>query len=282
LTVCIAETSARQFPVITLGCYFYRMTDPRPASTADRHRGPIVEAAFKLLSEQGRDAVSTRSVSAAAGVQAPVIYRLFGDKNGLLDAVAAYGFALHLAEKKRLKPSDDPVEDLRAGWDLNVAFALDNPALYALIWGEPRPGAPMAAAQEGYKVLRDSVHRVAEAGRLCVSEDLAAQMLQAAGCGTALALLSLEPGQRDSMLSTANREAMIAAVTSSVPPAWDDTGSVGPARTALTLRAVLPRISVLTASESALLGEWLDRIAQTAGRRWQSGQPLPEEVPISS
>src|SRR5580698_8952994 len=158
------------------------MIDQRPAATGERHRGRIIEAAFKLLTEQGRDAVSTRSVSAAAGVQAPVIYRLFGDKNGLLDAVAAHGFSAHLAQKKTLEPSDDPVEDLRAGWDLNISFVLANPALYALIYGDPRPGAPMAAAQDGQQILRDSVHRVAEAGRLRISEDLAAQMVHAAGC----------------------------------------------------------------------------------------------------
>jgi AcrR family transcriptional regulator len=45
----------------------------------------------------GPDAVSTWAVSAAAGVQPPVIYRLFGDKNGLLDAVASYGFESYLS-----------------------------------------------------------------------------------------------------------------------------------------------------------------------------------------
>ncbi|WP_338419811.1 TetR family transcriptional regulator [Streptomyces klenkii] len=32
--------------------------------------------------------MTTRAVAAAAGVQAPAIYRLFGDKDGLLEAVA--------------------------------------------------------------------------------------------------------------------------------------------------------------------------------------------------
>jgi AcrR family transcriptional regulator len=36
----------------------------------------------------GRRAVTTRAVAAGAGVQAPTIYRLFGDKDGLLDALA--------------------------------------------------------------------------------------------------------------------------------------------------------------------------------------------------
>jgi AcrR family transcriptional regulator len=247
------------------------MIDQRPAATSERHRRRIVEAAFKLLTEQGRDAVSTRSVSAAAGVQAPVIYRLFGDKNGLLDAVAAYGFAAHLGQKKTLKPSDDPVGDLRAGWDLNISFALANPALYALIYGDPRPGAPMAAAQEGQRILRESVHRVAEAGRLRVSEDLAAQMVHAAGCGTALALLSQPAGQRDAALSRANREAVMAAIITDGASAQTDTGTVDPVTTAVALRAVLPRTSALTKSERALLDEWLERLAE-AGQKSSAGR----------
>jgi AcrR family transcriptional regulator len=57
--------------------------DPR-SSTRDR----IVDVAADLLRAEGRTAVTTRAVAEAAGVQAPTIYRLFGDKEGLLDAVA--------------------------------------------------------------------------------------------------------------------------------------------------------------------------------------------------
>jgi AcrR family transcriptional regulator len=110
--------------------------DPALHPSAPLSRGPA--AASDLLKQRGRDAVSTRTVSAAAGVQAPVIYRLFGDKEGLLDAIAVHGYATHLAHKKALARTEDPVDDLRAGWEQNISFALANPSLYALIWGEPR------------------------------------------------------------------------------------------------------------------------------------------------
>src|SRR3954465_9240110 len=105
-----------------------------------RHR--IVAAALRLLEHGGPDAVSTRAVSTAAGVQAPTIYRLFGDKQGLLDAVAAQGFASYLATKTATEPSDDPVQDLRDGWDLHVGLGLAHPALYALMYGGAPPGPP--------------------------------------------------------------------------------------------------------------------------------------------
>jgi AcrR family transcriptional regulator len=48
--------------------------------------------------------VTTRSVALAAGVQPPTIYRLFGDKDGLLDAVAEHGFAHYAANKRPADP----------------------------------------------------------------------------------------------------------------------------------------------------------------------------------
>ena len=51
-------------------------------------RARILRAATELLATGGRDAVTTRAVSAAAGVQPPTIYRHFGDMQGLFEAVA--------------------------------------------------------------------------------------------------------------------------------------------------------------------------------------------------
>ncbi|MCQ0009372.1 TetR/AcrR family transcriptional regulator [Actinomadura madurae] len=112
------------------------MKDTDPDGPRDR----ILAATAKLLAEGGREAVSTRAVSAAAGVQAPTLYRLFGDKQGLLDAVAAEGFAAYLDSKTVQEPTGDPVDVLRAGWDLHIEFGLANPALYLVMY-EPRPGA---------------------------------------------------------------------------------------------------------------------------------------------
>ncbi|MDJ0345709.1 TetR/AcrR family transcriptional regulator [Streptomyces sp. H10-C2] len=81
--------------------------------------------------------MTIRSVSNAAGVQAPTIYRLFGDQQRLLDAVAAHGFTTYLSGKTNVKPSADPIEDLRSDWDLHVNFGLANPGLYSLMYGRP-------------------------------------------------------------------------------------------------------------------------------------------------
>lgn len=227
------------------------------AAPTDSNRDRIISAAARLLAEGGREAVSTRAVSAAAGLQAPAIYRLFGDKQGLLDAVAAHGFAAHLKAKSDVRPGDDPVEDLRAGWALNIGFALANPVLYGLMYGDPRPGATPPAAVAAFEHLTSYMRRIAEAGRLRVAEERAARLVHAAGSGVALSLIATPEDQRDLAVSDMAREAVIAAVTTDTPA----HAAPGPAGAAVALRAALPQTSALTGGERGLLEEWLDRLA---------------------
>jgi AcrR family transcriptional regulator len=229
-------------------------------TAADGHRERIVAAAARLLAEGGPGAVSTRAVSAAAGVQPPTIYRLFGDKQGLLDAVVAHGFTAYLTSKSALEPTGDPVEDLRAGWDLHVGLGLANPALYTLMYGRYRPGETSPAAAAAFEILAKHIRRIAEAGRLRVPEDRAAALVHAAGSGTTLTLIATSEDRRDPELSRTAREAVIAAITTDAPAA----AGPGAVAAAVTLRALLPQTNALTAAERDLMQEWLDRIASPA------------------
>jgi AcrR family transcriptional regulator len=225
-------------------------------------RARIVEAAAVLLTEGGRDAVSTRAVCAAAGVQAPTIYRIFGDKQGLLDAVAGHGFATYLRDKADQEVTDDPVDDLRRGWDLHIGFGLAQPAFYTLIYGDIRPGVEPPAARRAAEVLAVKVQRIAAAGRLRVSEERAAHLVHAAGCGMTLTLIALPPERRDLTLSTVARESILATVTTDGPPPQRaDDELIG---RAVALRTVVRGAAALTPAEQCLLTEWLDRISTGA------------------
>ena len=228
-------------------------------------RGRIVRAAAGLLVEGGREAVTTRAIAAAAGVQAPTIYRQFGDMRGLLDEVASFGFARYLRDKTSRERAEDPVEDLRRGWDLHVGFGLENPAFYKLMYGDPRPGAEPTAAREANEILHGLVQRVAESGRLRIGVEQAARMIHAAGMGVVLSLIAAEPGDRDPALSEATREAILAAVTTdAAPDAATDRDRVS--GRAVALKAVLPVPPAgFTPSENALLSEWLDRLIYRRG-----------------
>ena len=124
-------------------------------------RDVIIDAATQLIASGGRDAATTRAVAKAAGVQAPTIYRMFGDKDGLLDAVAEQGFAEYVAQKARKKPHADPVQDLRDGWDTHVTFSLANPGLFAIMTGDSHLRRGSSAFASGIDVLKSaySPHR---------------------------------------------------------------------------------------------------------------------------
>jgi len=48
-------------------------------------------------------------------------------------------------------------DNLRTGWDLHVEFGLANPVIYALMFGEPRPGPRSPAAEAACALVRDSL-----------------------------------------------------------------------------------------------------------------------------
>ncbi|WP_250009295.1 TetR/AcrR family transcriptional regulator [Actinoplanes sp. M2I2] len=229
---------------------------PDETSPTGVNRDRILRAAEELLAQGGPEAVGTRAVSGAAGVQAPTIYRIFGDKQGLLDAVASAGFQRYLTGPQAPEPTEDPLEDLRAGWDQHIGFALANPYLYALVYGEPsrHENSPTTAAAA--RVVAAKVHRLAERGLLSMSEERATQLLLAAGSGTALTLIGTPMEQRDLSLSHTVREACIAALT--VPAPAVPTGNLVGA--AVALRADLQEMPEFSSGEKALLAEWLDRI----------------------
>jgi AcrR family transcriptional regulator len=225
-----------------------------------RHR--ILAAAAALIAQGGRDAATTRAVSAAAAVQAPTIYRLFGDKDGLLAAVAEHVFATYVVDKAQAVDDDpDPVQALRLGWDTHVAFGLAHPDLFRILSTDPRPPTPAMIA--GQQVLAGRINAIARGGRLRIPEERALGLLQAAGIGTVLTLLGLPPDQRDPGLSVAMREAVLGTMIGPMV--------TGGQTAAVTLRAGLDDTGVLSPGETLLLRELLDRIAN-AGQ--VSAQPI--------
>ncbi|MDT8912839.1 TetR/AcrR family transcriptional regulator [Amycolatopsis sp. PS_44_ISF1] len=225
--------------------------------TPQTSRERVLAAAAELLVSEGREGLSTRAVSAAAGIQPPTLYRLFGDKDGLLEAVAAYGFERFLESKRATPPSADPVEDLRRGWDQNCDFGLTQPEFYVLMYTESRPGQASPALREGIGILRRKVAKVAEAGRLRMSVERAVRLVHSTGMGVVLSLIATPPPERDLELSAIARENVLGLIVSDEPSA----PVTGPAARAAALRASLAGTKVLSEGERLLMQEWLDRIA---------------------
>ena len=239
--------------------------DVSAAAPSASHRDRILKAAMVLLAKGGRDALTTRALAEAARVQPPVLYRLFSDKAGLLNAVADYGFGVYMAKKRPPVSIEDPVEALRAGWRLHIQFGLTHPELYLLMYADPHPGTESWAAERSHRMLRDHMGRVAAAGRLRVSEERGAHLFHAAACGTVMTLLGMTGEQRDMSLSEAACDAALAAMVTDQPV----LPAPAVAAAAITLRALVTGAqeehssepNVFTEAERALLVEWLDRLA---------------------
>ncbi|MGW6744350.1 TetR/AcrR family transcriptional regulator [Streptomyces sp. NPDC055025] len=235
-------------------------------------RTRILEVAAELLAKSPNGDISTRAVCDAAQVGAPVLYRQFGDKEGLLSAVVDYGFDAYLATKRLREPGTDPIEDLRDGWDTHVAFALANPNLYRLM-NSPSMRKPPASALESHRILTRDLERAAARGLLRISPELAAQMVMSANVGVALTLVSRPATFTDPDMSRRVRDAVHTAVFTPgamydqapavASPASDGSAAETPVAAA-RLGALLrrsPPSAVLTPAETALLSEWLERVA---------------------
>jgi AcrR family transcriptional regulator len=248
-----------------------------PRSSRPDAQARILRAAIKLLASGGRSAVTTRAVSAAAGVQPPTIYRHFGDMQGLLDVAARETMAVHMREQATRSLANDPVEDLRRGWDLHIAFGLAHPDAFALLYS-PSVAASVSAIHEAVEILQGFVARIAEAGRLRVDVAHATNLIHAAGTGVTITLASTPPEQRDPRLSETLREAILTAIiapSSTEPPNRGAEATAAAERVAIhaiALRALLNKArGDLSLAERQLLNDWLDRLAMTGS----SGTPAP-------
>ena len=222
-------------------------------------RSLIIEAAAELIAQSPSGDVSTRAVCEAAGVQQPVLYRLFGDKDGLLAATVDHVWDQYLETKRAAEKSADPLRDLLAGWDSHVAFALAHPNAYKLMFAPALRSMP-EAAQEALRILRAVLERLAAQGRMRIAPGIAAQMVMTATNGVALALITRPELYPDAGLSTLVRDAMVQAIL--LDPAADTAAHDARTAAATTLLASLDDLTPepFTPAESALLGQWLTQI----------------------
>ena len=220
-------------------------------------RARVLDAASRIIAGGGIVALTTRAVASAAAVPAPTLYRLFGDKRGLLNALAEHGQAAFIADKAAMSPHPDPVQNLANAWDSYVAFGLAQPAVFAIMNEVGTPVSESPAMLAGIAILRERVERIARAGRLRMPVERAVALIHAAGVGTVTTLLALPEDERDPQLSPTMRDAALASIVTSSPKRDDaDLASL-----AVGLRAHLNTATGLTPGERLLLSELLDRLA---------------------
>jgi AcrR family transcriptional regulator len=222
----------------------------------DQNRSRILDVAESLLRSIGRDAITIRSVADEAKVQLPTIYRLFGDKVGLLDAVVERGFTRYMAIDPELRESLEPIEQLRQGWDIHVRFGLESPELYDLMYANPHSRKVTPAAQIALDGLAALIGRLATAGSLTVSQEEATFVAFSSASGAVLSMYFLPKSLHDPSYLMKIRESMISSITTEAN--GHEGGLIANAVT--TLGGNLDHLKVLSPNEQNLLHEWLNRI----------------------
>lgn len=112
-------------------------------------RGALLRAAREILDERGPEALSVREIATRAGTATMGVYKRFGSKNGILDALLVDGFT-ELATAVEPGAHDEPdqlpggsgfspVDSLARGMHRYRAFALENRTMYHLMFDWPVP-----------------------------------------------------------------------------------------------------------------------------------------------
>jgi len=223
-------------------------------------RAALIQAAERQLAASPDGDIATRTVCEEVGVTQPVLYRLFGDKRGLLDAVADAGFERYARRKAKLETTDDPVADLHAGWDDHMSFAAENPALYQLMFA-PRPRSASTAHRRILELLKATLVRCAAAGALRTPPHLAAQLILAANVGAALSRIAQPALYDDPTLSHRTRDAVFAAVLTR-PRASAGPDPIRDVARQLRSQLSLTGTEKLEPVEAALLDRWLERMEE--------------------
>jgi AcrR family transcriptional regulator len=181
----------------------------RPKLHDNALRVRLLDRAAELLSREGPEALSLRRLAGDVGTSTTAVYSLFGGKPGLLAAVydeAVRRFGEHLAE---VRPTDDPLDDLRRLAQAYRRSALADPHLYGVMFSRRAPGfepdeAARQRADATFAPLVDAVRRGVEHGAL-PDEDpvtLATACWAAAHGVVSLELGSYLPASEDLFLAT--------------------------------------------------------------------------------
>src|SRR3954468_1915647 len=116
-----------------------RLAYDASVASASPTRETLLDAALRLLEERGPGALRVRDVAAAADQSTMGVYTHFGSKQGLLEELYLYGFQ-RLADGLNSVPARSRGRKGLMAFALAYrAFALENEALYGLMFERATP-----------------------------------------------------------------------------------------------------------------------------------------------
>ena len=136
----------------------------RKKRDAGKMRGRILKAAMQLYVKGGYENVTMRRIAAKIEYSPGTIYLYFQNKKDIMLQLCYQGFERLLAHQDTLEKIADPLERLSAGGNYYLAFALENPELYELMFatkeifnetGPDEDAAPLRAFRGFAKNVKD-------------------------------------------------------------------------------------------------------------------------------
>jgi AcrR family transcriptional regulator len=119
---------------------------PDILSRRAERRAQLLEVADRVIRRDG-PAASINQIAVEAGIAKPVLYRHFGDKGGLYQALAErYVRELMSALREALKRETEPPERLASTIDTYLRFVEENPEVYRFLMHRAAGEQPEAQA----------------------------------------------------------------------------------------------------------------------------------------
>jgi AcrR family transcriptional regulator len=153
------------------------LLDALGAGVPEDARARIIQAAMKALVDVGLHRVTVANIAAAAGVAPVTVYRIFGDRAGLLAAVGASAVGRRAGTQLQVDASDDVRADLVAFVTPVLTFLRENNRgmLHALVGAHEAPAVFAAIHPEHHTRTVDRVAAYLEkqrtAGRVSANLD---------------------------------------------------------------------------------------------------------------
>ena len=127
-------------------------------------RASILEAAYKIVKEEGWQALSMRKIADEIEYTAPIIYEYFSNKEAILAELNKKGYLYLAKEMEEAKNQHElPGEQLEAMWMAYWNFAFKKKELYQLMFGVSMNCCSTKKSPEAEapaKLIRDAIREL--------------------------------------------------------------------------------------------------------------------------
>ena len=156
-----------------------RTAAPREAYHHGDLRSALLDAGLRLLRLRTADDLSLRELAREVGVSAAAIYRHFPDKGALMAALAREGLErLATAQRLATHAAGGGSPGFLASGMAYVRFAVDNPALFRLMFSAAQASDPLDAAIDSVpsamRALRQDIEALVPGGASAAERKAAA------------------------------------------------------------------------------------------------------------